>query len=63
MGFNSLPQNVEARDVIHAQAAGVEGGKDVSTINRTWKSYFWDSWDKSHDVRHYLPKPMSQLSD
>jgi len=36
--------------------AGIENGIDVSTKNRTWRSYLWDTWDKSPEERRLVRK-------
>ena len=46
-----IAENVQRRSVDHVTAAGVEDGKDVSSEKRSWKNYFWDSFDKSPEVR------------
>lgn len=52
MDFSPLEQNVKRKDVDgRLEAAGVSGERDVSTEKRSWKSYLWDSWDKSPEVR------------
>jgi ACS family pantothenate transporter-like MFS transporter len=52
--FAPLDENVARKDVAHISPAGVEGNIDVSAKNQSWKSYFWDSWDKSPEVRSSL---------
>ncbi|EXJ78914.1 hypothetical protein A1O3_08414 [Capronia epimyces CBS 606.96] len=57
----ALEENVARRNIEHAKARGVENGKDVSTEKRTWKNYFWDSWDKSPEERRLIFKADSTL--
>lgn|SRR5688572_33127789 len=56
--MSSLPKaNVQRKDVEgRLKAGGVENGHDVSTEKRSWKSYFWDSWDKSPEERWLILK-------
>jgi len=41
---------------IDVKPAGVADGVDVSTQNRTWRSYLWDTWDKSPEERRLVRK-------
>jgi len=41
---------------INVKPAGVADGVDVSTQNRTWRSYLWDTWDKSPEERRLVRK-------
>ncbi len=50
MSLKPLNENVSRVDVEHVQAFGIENGKDVSAYKRTWRSYFWDTWDKSPEA-------------
>lgn len=56
MSLSPLEENVKRKDVDgRLEAAGISGDqKDISTVNRSWKSYFWDSWDKSPEVRDLI---------
>jgi ACS family pantothenate transporter-like MFS transporter len=52
-----LQENVARKDVEgRVAASAVENGQDVSTIKRSWKSYFWDSWDKTPEERRLILK-------
>ncbi len=50
MGLPKLKDNVERINVEHVKPVGIENGIDVSVKNRTWRNYFWDTWDKSPEV-------------
>lgn len=50
MSRPKLQDNVERKAIGHAKPAGVENGVDVSVRTRTWRSYFWDTWDKSPEA-------------
>ncbi|CAK7216287.1 hypothetical protein SBRCBS47491_002773 [Sporothrix bragantina] len=54
--FRAFEENVERRDIDHVAARGIENGKDVSAVQRTWKSWFWDSWDKGPEERKLVFK-------
>ncbi|OBT60938.1 hypothetical protein VE03_09275 [Pseudogymnoascus sp. 23342-1-I1] len=56
MSQPKLKDNVERINIAHAKPVGVEDGVDVSVKNRTWRSYLWDTWDKSPEERHLLFK-------
>ncbi|KAF7551917.1 hypothetical protein G7Z17_g4680 [Cylindrodendrum hubeiense] len=45
-----------AEQGVEVKPAGVENGIDVSTQNRTWRSYLWDTWDKSPEERRLVRK-------
>ncbi|KAF2807568.1 MFS general substrate transporter [Mytilinidion resinicola] len=51
-----LEENVARKNIAHVSPAGIEGNVDVSTKNQSWKSYFWDSWDKSPEERRLIFK-------
>lgn len=55
-------ENVARKDIAHVEAAGIQNGKDLSAQKRSWKSYFWDTWDKSPAVRpHQDPFVFAKL--
>ncbi|CAK7202128.1 hypothetical protein SEUCBS139899_004848 [Sporothrix eucalyptigena] len=56
LAFQAFDENVERRDIDHVAARGIENGKDVSAFRRTWRSWFWDSWDKGPEERKLLFK-------
>jgi len=57
MNFGGLEENVKRKDIEHVVPSGVLGNNDVSTEGRSWKYYFWDSWDKSPEVMITGPQP------
>ena len=51
-----LEENVARKNVEHTAPAGVVNGVDVSAQKQSWKSYLWDTWDKSPEVRNSIAK-------
>ncbi|EXJ89611.1 hypothetical protein A1O3_02678 [Capronia epimyces CBS 606.96] len=56
MASVQLQENVPRAQIDHVAPSGVVAGQDVSTKNRTWKSYLWDTWDKTAEERRLLFK-------
>lgn len=44
--LQAINENVEVRQIPHAALSEIEDDVDVSVKKATWKSYFWDTWDK-----------------
>lgn len=53
MASVQLAENVPRLDIDHVKPLGIENGVDVSAQNRTWRSYLWDTWDKSPEVGNF----------
>ncbi|KAF2815362.1 MFS general substrate transporter [Mytilinidion resinicola] len=56
MALPRLAENVPRLDIDHVKPIGIENGVDVSAKNRSWRSYLWDTWDKSPEERKLLFK-------
>lgn len=52
MALGKLVDNVARKGVEHAAPLCIENGIDVSTKNRTWRSYFCDTRDKTPEARY-----------
>ncbi|KAI1621761.1 major facilitator superfamily domain-containing protein [Exophiala viscosa] len=56
MSIKRIEENVPRAHIEHPAPIGVENDVDVSTEKRSWRSYLWDTWDKSPEVRRLLTK-------
>lgn len=56
MGVPDATVSIDPEKDAEVNPAGVANGVDVSTKNRTWRSYLWDTWDKSPAERRLVRK-------
>jgi ACS family pantothenate transporter-like MFS transporter len=56
MGVPDATTSITAEQGTVFSPAGIQNGVDVSTKNRTWRSYLWDTWDKSPEERRLVRK-------
>jgi ACS family pantothenate transporter-like MFS transporter len=45
-----------AETPVDFKPTGIANGVDMSTENRTWRSYIWDTWGKSPEERRLVRK-------
>jgi len=56
MSSTKLAENVPRADITHPKPTTIQNGIDVSANVRSWKSYLWDTFDKSPAERRLLFK-------
>ncbi|TVY36707.1 Pantothenate transporter [Lachnellula occidentalis] len=56
MSSTKLVENVPRAEITHPKPTTIQNGIDVSANNRSWKSYLWDTFDKSPAERRLLFK-------
>lgn len=44
-------ERVDPKDIDHAKPSALVGELDLSAEKGSWKRYFWDSFDRSPEVR------------
>jgi hypothetical protein len=49
--LEQLGERVDPNDIDHAKPSALDGDIDRSAEIGTWKRYFWDSFDRSPEVK------------